>query len=1330
MEPFSARNIRTMICPHCGGATEAPDGRCTSCGHPISSPPPAEPPTPPPGTDSDKTVLGPPGSAPFASDQTVLSPPPQAPTPDPGPRTGVWPVDVTRLMPSSDPGVTVAAGPGMSTHHGGAGTPPFPSTPPSVVSNPPPGAAVKAVGGMTGTFGQGAMGGQPFGPRYHLVRLLGAGGMGAVYQAWDQELGVVVAIKVIKPEAMENPEAARELERRFKRELLLARNVTHKNVVRIHDLGEVEGVKYITMPYVHGSDLGSVIKREHKVPLTRALNIAKQIAAGLVAAHDAGVVHRDLKPANILLDENDHALITDFGIARSTSGTAGGTVLGTVVGTLDYMAPEQARGQAVDHRADIYAFGLMLSDMLIGRRQTGHGGESSLAALMNRMTTIMPPIRSVDPNIPQTVSDIVSRCTALDAEHRYAKTKELLKDLESLDDHGHPTDGSVPAATHAWTQPLPHTMPGQMVPGQTVPGQMYPGQTMPGQTMPGQTVQFPGGAVAQRPSKRRWLLVAAAVAGLAIGTGAFIFRGSLFGGGGAAVATRSVSIVILPFHNGSGDRSLDRLGQTIAEELRTQIGQSRALRTVSSADIGQILSDLRITQDTRLDPERTKQLASYTKADVVISGEFGKFGERIQITANVEDLPQGTSDSVPASAENQTVLLATIGQLATAIRDKLKLAPDDLKAATAASYRPSSKSLSALTKYNEGMALVREGKLNDAVKAFTAATEEDKEFALAFGRLALTYVALGMPSEAERHARTAERLSGALPEVEKFMVLAHYARVMKNRAEAVGFYDKLAKMLPGSDEVLADLAAALDDSWDFDRAFAEYTKLAERNPNSLDALMGIGRVQVRRDQSQPALEPLTQALNIAVKRDNLDGQATARMWIGVAYRIQGKSDLALNEFTQALKIARQLDRKRMSAEIILEMGKVQADLGKFDQALRQYNESMALRKEMKDQQAIGDALIDFGNAYANTNRLDQALNAFNESLRIQREEKNYNFERIVLSNIGAVNTIRNEHQTALTYYQNALAAGEKINNPGYKANALYNVGETQIRLGRYVEAEQSLVQAIALRRQANDDRGGAQVKSALAKLFGYQARFDAAYTTAKEAYDAMERLKESTGWTVIHRAEYGAALGNLGRVEEANKVLESAEALARKLQIPPLLADVLNYRGDVYLRQGDLKQARTQYDEASKAAAAGGDPQRIGLSKLHLAMTDAKEGRQGADKVLINLAAEADKWGFKAESVSASVALGESLVAAKQYAQAQGVLETAFATSERIGLKVQVAQSHYWLSQALASTGNSSGARQHLQDAQRELDKIKAEAKDNTATLLKRADLAPIAAAK
>src|SRR5262249_39147621 len=161
---------------------------------------------------------------------------------------------------------------------------------------------------------------------------------------------------------------------RFKRELLLARQVTHKNVVRIHDLGEIGGIKYITMPYVEGDDLASILRAEGHLPIPRALTILRQALSGLVAAHAAGIVHRDLKPANIMVDKDGRALLMDFGIARSIGlpadqihkgasrsapGAFGETIVGAVVGTLQYMAPEQAKGQDVDHRADIYAFGLI-----------------------------------------------------------------------------------------------------------------------------------------------------------------------------------------------------------------------------------------------------------------------------------------------------------------------------------------------------------------------------------------------------------------------------------------------------------------------------------------------------------------------------------------------------------------------------------------------------------------------------------------------------------------------------------------------------------------------------------------------------------------------------------------------------------------------------------------------------------------------------------------------------------------------------------------------------------------------------------------------------------
>src|SRR5262249_20755383 len=171
----------------------------------------------------------------------------------------------------------------------------------------------------TGVTGPHLRLGQTITGRYRILKLLGVGGMGAVYQAWDDRLSVPVALKVIKPEeAGEDPHTLQTLERRFKRELLLARQVTHKNVVRIHDLGEVDGTSYITMPYIDGANLSTILATEGRLPVERALGLARQIASGLLAAHEAGVIHRDLKPANIMVaSEDGRALIMDFGIARS-----------------------------------------------------------------------------------------------------------------------------------------------------------------------------------------------------------------------------------------------------------------------------------------------------------------------------------------------------------------------------------------------------------------------------------------------------------------------------------------------------------------------------------------------------------------------------------------------------------------------------------------------------------------------------------------------------------------------------------------------------------------------------------------------------------------------------------------------------------------------------------------------------------------------------------------------------------------------------------------------------------------------------------------------------
>jgi len=275
--------------------------------------------------------------------------------------------------------------------------------------------------------------GQSFGPRYHIIKLLGIGGMGAVYQAWDAELNVAVALKVIRTDKRHRPPSS-EAERRFKQELLLARQVTHKNVVRIHDINEIDGIKYITMPFIQGSDLATVLRRDGKLPLARALKLARQIADGLQAAHEAGVVHRDLKPANVMISADDHALIMDFGISASTDAANSDGI----VGTLEYMAPEQSRGAAVDQRSDIYAFGLILYEMLTGpRRVFATTPQERADAMRQRTTEGLAPTRTLDPAVPEPVNALVMRCVDLDAAARYQTTTELCAALTRLDDHGH-----------------------------------------------------------------------------------------------------------------------------------------------------------------------------------------------------------------------------------------------------------------------------------------------------------------------------------------------------------------------------------------------------------------------------------------------------------------------------------------------------------------------------------------------------------------------------------------------------------------------------------------------------------------------------------------------------------------------------------------------------------------------------------------------------------------------------------------------------------------------------------------------------------------------------
>ncbi|PYU98115.1 MAG: hypothetical protein DMG26_19520, partial [Acidobacteria bacterium] len=391
-------------------------------------------------------------------------------------------------------------------------------------------------------FAQALQPGSVLGGRYEILQLLGEGGMGAVYKARDRELDRVVALKVIRPELANQQEVLR----RFKQELILARQVTHKNVIRIFDLGEADGIKFISMDYIEGEDLRSLLRQKGRLSPEEATSIVMQVCQALEAAHAEGVVHRDLKPQNIMLDSSGRATVMDFGIARSMELT-GMTQTGALLGTPDYMSPEQAKGQEADARSDVFTLGIIFYELLTGK--TPYRADTVLATLLKRTQERARPPVELDPEIPRYLSDVVVRCLEIDPQLRYQSASEIISDL------GMQRGTRSGLAT---------------------------------------TLLKPG--VRRAVFSLAGLGVAAALALLLVVGLVVRSRLSDRSTTKPGQTAPAVSLAILPFRNASGDPNLDWLGPELAELLSTDVGQSPSLRTVSSDRLHQILHDLQFAQ--------------------------------------------------------------------------------------------------------------------------------------------------------------------------------------------------------------------------------------------------------------------------------------------------------------------------------------------------------------------------------------------------------------------------------------------------------------------------------------------------------------------------------------------------------------------------------------------------------------------------------------------------------------------------------------------------------------------------------------------------------------
>src|SRR5438094_3177973 len=960
-------------------------------------------------------------------------------------------------------------------------------------------------------FAQALQPGSVLGGRYEILQLLGEGGMGAVYKARDRELDRVVALKVIRPELANQQEVLR----RFKQELILARQVTHKNVIRIFDLGEADGIKFISMDYIEGEDLRSLLRQKGRLSPEEATSIVMQVCQALEAAHAEGVVHRDLKPQNIMLDSSGRATVMDFGIARSMELT-GMTQTGALLGTPDYMSPEQAKGQEADARSDVFTLGIIFYELLTGK--TPYRADTVLATLLKRTQERARPPVELDPEIPRYLSDVVVRCLEIDPRLRYQSASEILADLE---------------------------------------GQRKPRST----TLLLRLPRFR--TVEEFPTK--W--IGPALAALVLLLAVVVFRGKIFGPvAKPGPATPAVSLAILPFRHPSAAPSLDWLGPSLAEMLNTDIGQSAYLQTVSSGRVSQILHDLRIAPDSNIDPDTLRRIGEFTSADRLLWGQFARFGDQIRIDVTLRDLKQQRTFALKATAPSEKELPRAVEQLAADVQKSLALPADIIKELQTRALKPSTQSVQALRYYNEGLQLAHQGKVLEAQKSFQAATREDQNFALAYAKLGQAYANLGYANEAEQAVRKAVGLGEKLPPQEKYLIAAIHARTVNDNQKAIEAYENLAKVLPEDSDVQLALAGLYQAAGASDKARECYGRLLSRDPKYVEALLGMCGVEVVAGNPQAGIAYLNRALALAIELGNDEEKSAILYEFGVIYNQLSKPEESLRNYQQALDIERRLGKKEAVAQPLKGMAQVQDPLGKPDEALKSLEAALRLLREIGDKAGLGDTLIDLSNFYEAHAQNDQALSLLKESLQIQREVGNQSYEALCLNNIGVNYADKGQYDDALTYLNQALGLREKLKDPVGVADGNYQMADVLAKVGQFDQALKHYLTALEVWRRVNDKRREAYTSYGLGNVFEQQGRLGAALNAKAEALKAIREVQDRTGMAEMVGG-YAASLNLLGRGEEAQKSLDEALALAHEAKNQVLIGQSLRFKSDSFFYQ-------------------------------------------------------------------------------------------------------------------------------------------------------------------
>lgn len=1049
--------------------------------------------------------------------------------------------------------------------------------------------------------------------RYRIVRFLARGGMGEVFEVEDLELKERAALKTIRSEGAGNSLAIE----RFRREIQLARKVTHPNVCRIFDLSHhrpegAEPVIFLTMELLPGETLGERLRRGGPLSTEAMLPILRQVVEALAAAHRAGVIHRDLKPGNVILVPgragSERAVVTDFGLARTEEADADGaglTLTATgVVGTPAYIAPEQIEGREITPAVDIYALGVLIYEALTGKLP--FTGDTPLATVVRRLQEAPPSPRLHLPDLDPRWEAAILRCLARQPGDRFADVLGVVEALSA------PALPPSPVATAA-VSPAP-----------------------------------PPAAGAPR---RRSLLLLLSLLILASFAVAYVryqdwrrdqlqAEERLGLPEGPVVARRSVAV--LGFRDRSGKPDTAWLSAALSEMLSTELGTRGDLRIAAGEDVARGKVELALGEADSLGKETLGRIRNLLGTDYVVLGSYvaldgAEKGRQIRLDLRLQDTAAGETVATVAESGTEAELFQMVNRVGSRLSAKLG---SGVPAAAEGSRSALPENPQAARLYSEGLTSLRSFEPAKARDALVQAAALAPDNALVHAALATAWATLGYDGKAREEAKAAYERSRSLPREEHLLVEGRYRETVQDWPRAVEIYRRLWHLHPDNLDHGLRLAAAQTFGGETEAALAT-TEALRRLPEPLN---GDPRIDLAESVAAGSLADFQRQQKSAA-RAAARGQAQgARLLVAQARLME----------CRALR-----------------------NLGRTDAALAACEEGRKLHAEAGDRSGVAEALTHAGNVLFDRGRPAEAKELYERALALHREIGNKGAEAGALNNVAVVLKSQGEIEEARKLYEQVLAICREIGSRGGEAYARNNIGSVLLRRGKLAEARATFEQTLVLWRQLKDRSGEAYALDNLGGALRRQGDLAGALARHEQALALRRQTGQKIG-EVASLNQLGSALLDRGELAEARGRFAESLELARRIGNQSATAAALFGVAETEARAGQAAEAgrdhQTALADREKLGEQGSAAEsRLALAALALEAGEATKARDLARQAQAEFARQSAPDG---EALAASLAalasqaLRDGAVARKEMARAEKLVRET--EDARVKLIVQL----------------------------------------------------------